>query len=79
MYRHFGIRTDRYKLIRFYQAENYWELYDLEKDPKEMKNLSDDPQNAAIMDELKRELKLLVMEVKDQDALKILENVNAGR
>ncbi len=36
--RHYGIRTDRYKLIHFYDDINEWELFDLKKDPAEMKN-----------------------------------------
>lgn len=37
---HYGIRTDRYKLIHFYSDEHdHWELYDLEEDPYEMTNL----------------------------------------
>jgi arylsulfatase A-like enzyme len=35
---HYGIRTDRYKLIHYYTV-NEWELFDLEKDPDEMENL----------------------------------------
>ena len=41
--RHYGIRTDRYKLVHFYNKDDFWELYDLKKDPKEMHNLIDDP------------------------------------
>ena len=37
--RHYGVRTDRYKLIHFYNDVNQWELYDLQKDPSEMNNL----------------------------------------
>ena len=37
--RHYGIRTDRYKLIHFYYDVDEWELYDLEKDPHEMQNV----------------------------------------
>ena len=40
--RHYGVRTDRYKLIHFYELDE-WELYDLEKDPNEMKNVYSDP------------------------------------
>ena len=29
--RHYGVRTDRYKLIHFYYDIDEWELYDLEK------------------------------------------------
>jgi arylsulfatase A-like enzyme len=41
--RHYGVRTDRYKLIHFYNDIDAWELYDLVADPHEMKNLIDDP------------------------------------
>ncbi|MBB1643337.1 sulfatase [Sphingobacterium sp. UME9] len=37
--RHYGIRTERYKLIHFYYDKDEWELYDLEKDPQEMQNV----------------------------------------
>ena len=37
--KHEGIRTDRYKLIRFYGEEEYWELFDLWTDPEELHNL----------------------------------------
>ena len=36
---HYGIRTDRYKLIHFYYDVDQWELFDLENDPNELKNL----------------------------------------
>jgi arylsulfatase A-like enzyme len=35
---HYGIRTERYKLIHYYTV-NEWELFDLEKDPDEMESL----------------------------------------
>lgn len=37
--RHYGIRTDRYKLIHFYNDINEWELFDLRSDPQELHNL----------------------------------------
>ena len=52
--RHYGIRTDRYKLIRFYYDVDEWELYDLDADPGEMRNVIDDPAYAAAAVELKR-------------------------
>src|SRR5687768_8069967 len=36
---HFGIKTKRYKLIRFYKRVESWELYDSQNDPNEMNNL----------------------------------------
>ena len=38
---HYGVRTDRYKLIHFTGDMDLWELYDLETDPHEMQNLYD--------------------------------------
>lgn len=36
--RQYGVRTDRYKLIHFYDDIETWEFYDLKKDPKELHN-----------------------------------------
>ncbi len=44
---HAGVRTDRYKLIHFYFIDE-WELYDLEKDPNELKNVYADPAYGAV-------------------------------
>jgi len=41
--RHYGVRTDRYKLMHFYYDIDEWEMYDLEEDPSEMNNIYDDP------------------------------------
>jgi arylsulfatase A-like enzyme len=57
--RHYGVRTRRYKLIRFYNDIDQWELYDLEKDPHEMKNVAEDSAYADTVKELKAELKRL--------------------
>jgi len=40
---HYGVRTDRFKLIHFYDVVDSWEFYDLETDPEEMNNLYKDP------------------------------------
>ena len=53
--RHDGVRNSRYKLMHFYDI-NEWELFDLEKDPKEMKSVHDDPKYAATLKHMKGEL-----------------------
>ena len=57
--RHYGVRTERYKLIHFYNDIDTWELYDLEKDISEMHNLYGQPEYEEITKELKAELKRL--------------------
>jgi len=63
--RHYGVRTKRYKLIHFYHDIDEWELYDLKKDPKEMKNVYNDPAYADVVKKLKAELKRLRKEYRD--------------
>lgn len=67
--RHYGIRTQRYKLIRFYYDIEAWELYDLEKDPHELNNVYGDPAYARIVEELKAELNRLQREFGDSEEL----------
>jgi arylsulfatase A-like enzyme len=57
--RHFGVRTDRYKLIHFYNDKDFWELYDLQNDPSEMNNLYGSPGYEEITETLKTELAAL--------------------
>jgi arylsulfatase A-like enzyme len=52
---HYGIRSDRYKLIHYYTIDE-WELFDLEKDPDEMKSVYDDPGYSDLSGFLKTEL-----------------------
>lgn len=54
--KHFGVRTDRYKLIHFYEDIDTWELYDLEKDPHEMHNLYGEPEYETVSTDLKLRL-----------------------
>jgi arylsulfatase A-like enzyme len=67
--RHYGIRTERYKLIHFYHDIDAWELYDLKKDPRELKNVYANPAYAEVVKELKDELKLLQAIYGDSDEL----------
>ncbi len=54
--RHYGVRTKRHKLIHFYEDIDAWELYDLERDPREVRNVADDPAYAGVRRELEAEL-----------------------
>jgi arylsulfatase A-like enzyme len=67
----FVVRTDRYKLIPFYNSApgivsakderepEYWEFYDLDNDPKEVNNRIDDPVCAEEIAALKVEFERL--------------------
>ncbi len=61
--RHEGVATKRYKLIHFYDLDE-WELYDLEKDPHEMQNRYNHPDYESIITDLKQELIRLQKEYK---------------
>ncbi|MBA7683306.1 hypothetical protein ES703_91670 [subsurface metagenome] len=53
----------RYKLIHFH-TKGEWELFDLQKDPLEMKSEYENPEYAKIVLGLKKELKRLMKEYK---------------
>jgi arylsulfatase A-like enzyme len=53
---HRGVRTARHKLIQYYGEGDYWELFDLEADPNELKNVYGDPAYAQVTGDLQREL-----------------------
>ena len=77
---HYGVRTHRYKLIYYYgqalgkrgaidkPTEPEWELFDLEKDPREMRSVYSDPAYAGVVRELKAELGRLQRLYGDQPA-----------
>lgn len=63
--RHYGIRTERYKLIHFYNDIDAWEFYDMENDPREMHNLYNVPGNEGIIEQLMNELHALQKQYDD--------------
>jgi arylsulfatase A-like enzyme len=65
---HYGIRTDRYKLIHFYGELDTWELYDLDTDPHELKNLYGRPAYEEIAQALIARLRALQHEYRDEAA-----------
>lgn len=74
---HYGVRTHRHKLVYYYNEgcgqpgasdETFpteWELFDLERDPQEMRSVYDDPEYADIQAELHQELDRLIKQVGD--------------
>lgn len=69
--RHNGIRTSRYKLIHFYQFDE-WEFYDLEKDPDELTNQYGNPQYADTIAQLKHDLEHLRADYKDNTDMHVM-------
>ncbi len=67
--RHYGARTERYKLIHFYYDVDEWELYDLEKDPYEMRNVYNNPAYVEVQEMMHRKLIDLRKEYGDSDEL----------
>ncbi len=66
--RHYGIATDRYKLIHFYYDLDEWEMYDLEKDPHEMHSVYGDPAYAEVQQMMHKRLEELREKYGDSDA-----------
>ena len=56
--RHYGVRTDLYKLMYFYKLDE-WEMYDLQKDPDEMRSVYGQPEYAELQKDLTQELSRL--------------------
>ncbi|TDB67419.1 sulfatase family protein [Arundinibacter roseus] len=67
--RHYGIVTEKYKLVHFYYDIDEWELYDRTSDPNEMKNVYNDPKYASINAELHKKLADLRIKYKDSEEL----------
>ena len=64
---HYGVVTDRYKLVHFYFDADYWELFDLKNDPLELRSVWGEPQYAAVEQELTDELRRLRAELSVPD------------
>ena len=66
---HYGVRTERHKLI-YFPLTKFWELYDLESDPREMHNAYADAKYADVVRRLKDELTRLKVYYQDDDSHK---------
>lgn len=67
--RHYGITTERYKLIHFYYDIDEWELYDRQTDPNEMNNVYNDTAYADVRNDLHKRLNELRLKYADSDEL----------
>ena len=63
--RHYGVRTERYSLMHFYNDMDEWELFDLQEDPMQLKNLYGQEGYESIQQELLTELVRLQREYDD--------------
>ena len=61
---HYGVRTETLKLV-YYPLTSEWELFDLARDPHELRSVYNDPAYADKVAELKAELKRLREYYKD--------------
>ncbi len=67
--RHYGMSTERYKIMHYYYDIDEWELYDLQADPQEMKNVYDDPAYTSIRRNLHKRLQKLMKKYGDSEEL----------
>lgn len=67
--RHYGISNNQFKLIHYYYDIDEWELYDIKADPKEMKNVYNEPGYAEIRKTLHQKLDSIRVVMKDNDEL----------
>jgi arylsulfatase A-like enzyme len=65
---HYGVRTPTHKLIYFW-TKDQWELFDLVRDPQEVRNLYGKPGQEKVTATLKAELSRLKRAVRDDDQL----------
>lgn len=66
--RHYGMSTERYKLIHYYFNIDEWEMFDRKADPNEMKNVYDDPKYKTTREDLKKRLSALELKYQDSEA-----------
>ncbi|WP_295128949.1 sulfatase [uncultured Chitinophaga sp.] len=74
VYPHFGLRSKQYTLVHFYGETDSWELYDLKKDPTQQHNVYKDAKYQQVIGGLKKQLKGLIEEYKDEEAMKVFNS-----
>ena len=61
------MRTERYKLIHYYEPPEEFELYDLQEDPSELHNLYGETSYATLTQDLRQRIRELRKETGDHD------------
>ena len=67
--KHNGVRTERYKLMQFYEFGE-WEFYDLAEDPDELTNQYNNAEYAEVIKAMKQKLTALVDQYQDNSDMK---------
>ncbi len=62
-----AVRTERWKYIRYPEIDDIEELYDLQNDRYELRNLAYDPKHAATLAEMKQRMEALMIETKAKE------------
>ena len=57
-----GLRTEKWKYMRYRDIEAQEELYDLVSDPEEIDNLASNPDHANVVTEMKEKLDFKIAE-----------------
>ncbi|HWN66630.1 MAG TPA: sulfatase [Haliangium sp.] len=65
--KHRGVRTARWKLIHFFEQPEEWELYDLQRDPDETRNLAGQRDHARTVQSLRARMAELRRALGDAD------------
>ena len=69
--RHYGVRTERYKLMHFYQFGKEWEMYDLKTDPDELTNIFGIKKSEKVQKTLNNRLKNLRKHYEDDSDVSV--------
>lgn len=67
--RHYGMSTERYKIMHYYYDIDEWEMFDLKADPQEMKNVYNDPTYTSVRKNLHKKLQKLMKKYGDSEEL----------
>jgi len=59
------VRSDRFKYIVYSEGENPEQLFDMQTDPGEMKNLAGDPNHRAVLEDHRHKLKAWMVQTND--------------